>query len=60
MPDLRPPVEETPLSPEEVNIGLQEGILEGPVARAIQRNYKQVYVLQRQVVEVIDFYEGER
>jgi len=60
MPDLRPPAEETPLSPEEVNIGLQERILEGPVARAIQRNYKQVFVLQRQVVEVVDFFEGER
>lgn len=55
-PDLRPPdQDETPLTPEEVNIGLREGILEGPIARKMQREYKEVYVLQKQVVEVINF-----
>lgn len=54
--DLRPPdQDETPLTPEEVNIGLREGILEGPIARKMQREYKEVYVLQKQVVEVINF-----
>lgn len=54
--DLRPPdQDETPLTAEEVNIGLREGILEGPIARKMQREYKEVYVLQKQVVEVINF-----
>jgi len=58
--DLRPPEQdETPLTPEEVNIGLREGILEGPIARKMQRDFREVFVVQRKVVQVVDFYEGE-
>lgn len=56
--DLRPPEDdEIPLTPDEVMVGIRTGVVDGPNARLYAREHAEVFILQRQVVKVINLPE---